>query len=100
MALPGSNFLKKAKSSGVTLENGSLSGAALGDRLGLFAPAWSFREPTPHCTELGGRRRLLKPGDKVLTVAGDETVLWGLRSLRAVLRPSLLRKIPAMSGGI
>lgn len=44
MALPGRIFSKKAKSSPVTVEKGSLVGAAAGDGSGTFAPECSFRE--------------------------------------------------------
>lgn len=100
MALPGSIFLKKAKSSWVILEKGSLSGAATGDGLGPSAPVCSFWQRTPNCHEVLGRNRLQGLRGEYLSVALDEKVLCGLRCLRHALRFTALWKIPTMTGEI
>lgn len=98
MARPGRIFLKKAKSSWVILEKGSLSGAAARDGSGLSAPVCSVRQQTPNCHELAGRNGLRRPTGESLAVAVNEKVLWRLRLLRAILSLSVLWKIPAMTG--
>ena len=75
IALPGSRVLKKVRSSSVTLEKGSLSGAAAGDGEGSPVPAaWNIRYSTPCCPkvkEARGRQR--RPGARRgLAVAGAE----------------------------
>lgn len=56
MALPGSVFLKKVKSSTVTLEKGSLCGAAAGDHADPPGPRWSSREKVALCGQRPLRR--------------------------------------------
>lgn len=84
MVLPGRIFLKVAKSSGVILEKGSLSGAAAGHGSGLSAPVCSFRQQTSNCHEVVGRNGLQRFTGESLAVAVDEKVICGLRCLRAV----------------
>ncbi len=94
MALPGRIFLKKAKSSWVILEKGSLSGAAAGDGLDPSVPACSFRLQTPECHRVLGRNGLWGPTGENIALAVDEQVPWGPKCLRAALSLSDLCKIP------
>lgn len=97
MVLAGRSFLKKSRSSSVTLENGSLSGAAAGDCFCPSAPACSFRQQAPNCCELVRRTGLQRCKCEGLAVFEDDRVLWGLKCLRAVFSLSVLCKIPAMT---
>lgn len=101
MALPGNVFLKKATSSSVTLEKGSLSGAPFEDGLVPPASVCSFQRWTPKCHEVLGRNLLQGLAGEYLSVAAQTAkVRRGLRCLSAALRFTALWRTPTMTGVI
>lgn len=101
MALPGNVFLKKAKSSSVTLEKGSLSGAPFEDGLESPASVCSFQRWTLKCHEVLGRNLLQGLAGEYLSVAAQTAkVRRGLRCLSAALRFTALLRTPTMTGVI
>lgn len=101
MALPGNIFLKKATSSSVTLEKGSLSGAPFEDGLELPASVCSFQRQIPKCHEVLGRNLLQGfAGEYLFVAAQTAKVRRGLRCLSAALRFTALWRTPTMMGVI
>lgn len=99
MVLPGSVFLKKATSSSVTAEKGSLAGTPAEDILEPSAPVLcSFLGVSPGCHEVPGRTSLQGLTVESLSVAAREKVQCGLRHWSTALRLTALWRIITMTG--
>lgn len=96
--LPGSVFLKKATSSSVTAEKGSLAGTPVEDVLEPSAPVCSLLGVSPGCHEVPGRTSLQGLTVESLSVAAREKVQCGLRHWTTALRLTALWRIITMTG--
>lgn len=100
MALPGSVFLKKATSSSVTVEKGSLAGTPAEEALEPSAPVCSFLRESPGCHEVPRRTSRQRLTLESLSVTAREKVQCGLRHWSTALRLTALWRIITMIGVI